>query len=117
MIHDSILDTIGRTPVVRINRLAPDDIDLFVKLEAFNPLSSVKDRLAVGIIDDAERRGLLQPGQTVVEATNPLFMETFSDDTDPDPTKHKFVMIRVDETWTCETLREQLPAILGLLDF
>ncbi len=55
--------------------------------------------------------------QTVVEATNPLFMETFSDDTDPDPTKHRFVMIRVDETWTCETLREQLPAILGLLDF
>ena len=70
MIHDSILDTIGRTPVVRINRLAPDGIDLFVKVEAFNPLSSVKDRLAVGIIDDAERRGLLQPGQTVVEATS-----------------------------------------------
>lgn len=55
--------------------------------------------------------------QTVVEATNPLFMEAFSDDTDPDPTKHKFVMIRIDETWTCETLREQLPTILGLLGF
>lgn len=55
--------------------------------------------------------------QNVVEATNPLFMEAFSDSTDPDPTKHKFVMLRVDETWTCETLREQLPMILGLLDF
>ncbi len=55
--------------------------------------------------------------QTVVAATNPLFMETFSDDTDPDPTKHKFVMIRIDETWTCETLREQLPNLLELLDF
>ena len=55
--------------------------------------------------------------QTVVAATNPLFMEAFSDDTDPDPTKHKFVMIRIDETWTCETLREELPRILELLDF
>ena len=55
--------------------------------------------------------------QTVVEATNPLFMEAFSDDTDPDSTKHRFVMIRVDETWTYETLRDQLPTILGLLDF
>ena len=55
--------------------------------------------------------------QTVVAATNPLFMEAFSDDTDPDPTKHRFVMIRIDETWTCETLREELPRILELLDF
>ncbi len=70
MIHDSILDTIGRTPVVRINRLAPAGIDMYVKVEAFNPLSSVKDRLAIGIIEDAERRGVLQPGQTVVEATS-----------------------------------------------
>ncbi len=70
MIHDSILGTIGRTPVVRINRLAPKGIDLFVKVEAFNPLSSVKDRLAIGIIEDAERRGVLKPGQTVVEATS-----------------------------------------------
>lgn len=70
MIHNSILDTIGNTPIVRLNRLAPDGIDFFVKLEAFNPLSSVKDRLAVAIIEDAERRGALQKGQTVVEATS-----------------------------------------------
>lgn len=70
MIYDSILDTVGRTPVVRINRLAPEGIDLFVKVEAFNPLGSVKDRLALGIIEDAERRGVLAPGQTVVEATS-----------------------------------------------
>jgi cysteine synthase A len=70
MIHDSILDTIGRTPVVRIRRLAPAGIDMYVKVEAFNPLGSVKDRLALGIIEDAERRGALEPGQTVVEATS-----------------------------------------------
>ena len=70
MIHDSILDTIGRTPVVRINHIAPQGVDMLVKIEAFNPLSSVKDRLAVAIIDDAERRGVLQPGQTVIEATS-----------------------------------------------
>ncbi|MEM1412183.1 MAG: cysteine synthase A [Pseudomonadota bacterium] len=70
MIYDSILDTIGRTPVVRIHRLAPEGIDMYVKVESFNPLSSVKDRLAIGIIEDAERRGMLKPGQTVVEATS-----------------------------------------------
>jgi cysteine synthase A len=70
MIHDNILQTIGRTPVVRINRLAPSHVDFYVKAEFFNPLSSVKDRLAIGIIEDAERRGDLQPGQTVVEATS-----------------------------------------------
>ena len=70
MIHDSILGTIGRTPVVRINRLAPPGVEMYVKLEAFNPMSSVKDRLALGIILDAEARGTLEPGQTVVEATS-----------------------------------------------
>jgi cysteine synthase A len=70
MIYNSILDTIGNTPVVSINRLAPEGIDMFVKVEAFNPMSSVKDRLAIGIIEDAERKGLLKPGQTVVEATS-----------------------------------------------
>ena len=70
MIHDSILDTIGETPVVRLNRLAPEHVELYVKVEAFNPAGSVKDRLAFAIIDDAERRGLLRPGQTVVEATS-----------------------------------------------
>jgi cysteine synthase A len=70
MIHDDILGTIGNTPVVRINRLAPPDVTMYVKCEAFNPLSSVKDRLAIGIIEDAERRGTLKPGQTVVEATS-----------------------------------------------
>jgi cysteine synthase A len=70
MIHDSILGTIGATPVVRINRLAPDGVQMFVKCEAFNPMSSVKDRLALAIILDAEERGTLKPGQTVVEATS-----------------------------------------------
>jgi cysteine synthase A len=70
MIHENILGTIGNTPVVRINRLAPPNVTMYVKCEAFNPLSSVKDRLAIGIIEDAERRGELKPGQTVVEATS-----------------------------------------------
>ncbi len=69
-VYDNILQTIGRTPVVRLNRLAPQGIDLFVKVEAFNPMGSVKDRLALGVIEDAERRGELQPGQTVIEATS-----------------------------------------------
>src|SRR5687767_16034099 len=66
----SILETIGNTPVVRINRLAPAGVNLFVKIEAFNPLGSVKDRLALGVIEAAERSGELKPGQTVVEATS-----------------------------------------------
>jgi cysteine synthase A len=70
MIYDSIVDTIGRTPIVRINRLAPAHATVYVKVEAFNPGGSVKDRLALGIIEDAEQRGLLKPGQTVVEATS-----------------------------------------------
>ncbi len=70
MIYDSILGTIGRTPIVRVNRLAPANITVYVKCEFFNPLSSVKDRLAIAIIEDAERRGTLKPGQTVVEATS-----------------------------------------------
>jgi cysteine synthase A len=70
VIYNNILDTIGNTPVVSINRLAPAGIDMFVKVEAFNPMASVKDRLAIGIIEDAERKGLLKPGQTVVEATS-----------------------------------------------
>ena len=66
----SILETVGNTPVVRINKLAPPGVNLYVKIEAFNPLGSVKDRLALGIIEDAERSGKLKPGQTVVEATS-----------------------------------------------
>ena len=66
----NILETVGNTPVVRVNKLAPDGVNLFVKIEAFNPLGSVKDRLALGVIEDAERRGTLKPGQTVVEATS-----------------------------------------------
>jgi cysteine synthase A len=66
----SILETIGNTPVVKINRLAPPGVNLYVKIEAFNPLGSVKDRLALGVIEDAEKRGELKPGQTVVEATS-----------------------------------------------
>ncbi len=70
MIYDSILGTIGRTPIVRIQRLAPANVTLYVKCEFFNPLSSVKDRLAIALIEDAEARGALQPGQTVIEATS-----------------------------------------------
>ncbi|WOI54553.1 cysteine synthase A [Parvularcula sp. LCG005] len=68
--YDSVLDTVGNTPVIRINRLAPEGVNLFVKAEYFNPASSVKDRLALAIIEDAERSGKLKPGQTVVEATS-----------------------------------------------
>jgi cysteine synthase len=70
MIYDSILGTIGRTPVVRIQRLAPANVTLYAKCEFFNPLSSVKDRLAIALIEDAEARGALKPGQTVIEATS-----------------------------------------------
>jgi cysteine synthase A len=70
MIYDSILGTIGRTPIVRLNRIPPKNVTLYVKCEFFNPASSVKDRLAIAIIEDAERRGTLKPGQTVVEATS-----------------------------------------------
>src|ERR1700743_3883736 len=69
-LYDNILETVGHTPVVKINRLAPAGINLYVKVEAFNPLGSVKDRLALGVIEDAERRGTLKPGQTVGEATS-----------------------------------------------
>jgi cysteine synthase A len=70
MIYNNILETIGRTPVVRLNRMAPDNVEMYVKVESFNPMASVKDRLAFAIINDAERKGLLKPGQTVVEATS-----------------------------------------------
>src|SRR5438309_9701103 len=70
MIHDNILGTIGRTPIVRIQRLAPRHAAMFVKCEFFNPLASVKDRLAIAVIEHAERTGALTPGQTVVEATS-----------------------------------------------
>jgi cysteine synthase A len=66
----NILETIGNTPVVKINKLAPPGVNLFVKIEAFNPLGSVKDRLALGVIEDAESSGKLKPGQTVIEATS-----------------------------------------------
>jgi len=68
--YENILGTVGRTPVVRINKLAPAHVNLWVKVEAFNPLGSVKDRLALGIIEAAERAGELKPGQTVIEATS-----------------------------------------------
>src|ERR1700726_4353263 len=70
MIYDNILGTIGHTPIVKIQRLAPKNITMYVKCEFFNPLGSVKDRLAIAIIEDAERSGALKPGQTVVEATS-----------------------------------------------
>src|SRR5579862_7722974 len=68
--YANILETVGNTPVVKIGRLAPPGINLYVKIEAFNPLGSVKDRLALGIMEDAERRGAIKPGQTVIEATS-----------------------------------------------
>ncbi len=68
--YDSILGTIGNTPVIRINKLGPKGVNLYVKVESFNPMGSVKDRLALGVIEDAERRGELKPGQTIVEATS-----------------------------------------------
>ena len=68
--YASILETVGNTPVVRIGKLAPPGAELYVKIEAFNPLGSVKDRLALGVIEDAERTGKLKPGQTVIEATS-----------------------------------------------
>ena len=67
---ENILGTVGNTPVVKINKLGPKGINLYVKIEAFNPLGSVKDRLALGVIEDAEKSGQLKPGQTVVEATS-----------------------------------------------
>ena len=69
-IYGSILDTVGNTPVIKINRIAPEDVNVYVKFEAFNPAGSVKDRLALNIIEAAERDGRLKPGQTVVEATS-----------------------------------------------
>lgn len=70
MLYNSIVETIGNTPVIRLNRMGPAHVELFVKVESFNPMASVKDRLAWGIIKDAEDRGVLQPGQTVIEATS-----------------------------------------------
>src|ERR1700722_8626196 len=70
MIYDNILATIGRTPIVRLQRLAPSGVTVYVKCEFFNPGASVKDRLAIAIIEDAEARGTLKPGQTVIEATS-----------------------------------------------
>ncbi len=70
MIYDNILQTIGNTPIVRLNRMGPDHVDLYVKVESFNPMASVKDRLAYAIINDAEEKGDLAPGQTVIEATS-----------------------------------------------
>ncbi len=68
--YDNILQTIGRTPIIRLNRIAPEHVNLYVKVESFNPMGSVKDRLALGVIEEAERSGALKPGQTVIEATS-----------------------------------------------
>ena len=68
--YNNILETVGHTPAVKINKLAPEGVNLYVKVEAFNPLGSVKDRLALGVIEDAERTGKLKPGQTVIEFTS-----------------------------------------------
>jgi cysteine synthase A len=70
MIYNNILETIGKTPVVRLNRMGPDHVEIYVKVESFNPMASVKDRLAFAIINDAEQKGVLKPGQTVIEATS-----------------------------------------------
>jgi len=70
MIYNNILETIGNTPIVRLNRMGPDHVTMYVKVESFNPMASVKDRLAFAIINDAEQKGTLKPGQTVIEATS-----------------------------------------------
>ena len=70
VLHDNILDTIGNTPIVRLNKIGPDNVNVYVKIESFNPMGSVKDRLALGVIEDAEKNGTLKPGQTVIEATS-----------------------------------------------
>ncbi len=70
MIYDNILETVGNTPIIKIQKLAPEGVDVFVKVEAFNPMGSVKDRLALGVIEAAEKSGELKPGQTVIEATS-----------------------------------------------
>ncbi len=67
---ETILETIGHTPVIRINKIGPSNVNIFAKVESFNPMGSVKDRLALGVIEDAEQRGELSPGQTIVEATS-----------------------------------------------
>ena len=69
-LYDNILQTVGNTPVVRLNKIGPDDVNVYVKVESFNPMGSVKDRLALGVIEDAEKTGALRPGQTVIEATS-----------------------------------------------
>jgi cysteine synthase A len=69
-LYNNILETIGNTPIIKLNKMAPDGVNVYVKVESFNPMGSVKDRLALGVIEDAERRGELKPGQTVVEATS-----------------------------------------------
>ena len=69
-LYDNILDTIGNTPIVRLQRIAPKHVTLYAKVESFNPGGSVKDRLALAIVLDAEQRGLLKPGDTIVEATS-----------------------------------------------
>ena len=70
ILYNNILETIGNTPIVRINKLAPDHVNVYVKIESFNPMGSVKDRLALGVIEDAEKSGALKPGQTIIEATS-----------------------------------------------
>jgi len=71
--YKNILELVGNTPVIKINKLAPEGVNIFVKNEAFNPMGSVKDRLALGVIEDAEQRGELKPGQTIVETTSHYF--------------------------------------------
>ncbi|HVF15483.1 MAG TPA: pyridoxal-phosphate dependent enzyme, partial [Steroidobacteraceae bacterium] len=68
--YENILETIGNTPLVKLNRLAPAGVNVYVKIEAFNPMGSVKDRMALAVIEHAERSGALKPGQTVIEATS-----------------------------------------------
>ncbi|MDH3758846.1 MAG: pyridoxal-phosphate dependent enzyme, partial [Gammaproteobacteria bacterium] len=68
--YNNILETVGGTPIVRLNRIAPEHVNLYVKIESFNPMGSVKDRLALSVIEDAEQSGTLSPGQTVIEATS-----------------------------------------------
>jgi len=70
MLYSNILETIGNTPIVKLNKIGPKDVNIYVKIESFNPMGSVKDRLALNVIEQAEKDGTLKPGQTVIDATS-----------------------------------------------
>ena len=99
--YDNILDTIGNTPLVKLNNVAPDGVNIYVKVESFNPMGSVKDRVAKAIIEQAEATGELNPGQTVIEATNP----PARNDANPSPTNRKTNSSSRRDNWEWDFIR------------